>query len=136
MTLFWRRLREERLQRIARYKSRLALLLPPLVEQFRNDTAPRNWFLQSWSDTIVNIMHTHALDVEAVNLITEVLKPFRDAEKVSQIWWSSLIKMQASGRWENCLGFLLINIHRIASFALVFTSSCNFETECKSSLLI
>jgi hypothetical protein len=40
--LFWRRLREERLQRIARYKSRLALLLPPLVEQFRNDTAPRN----------------------------------------------------------------------------------------------
>ncbi|XP_062175807.1 RNA-binding motif protein 25-like [Alnus glutinosa] len=36
------RLREERLQRIARYKSRLALLLPPLVEQFRNDTAPRN----------------------------------------------------------------------------------------------
>ncbi|KAF5445821.1 hypothetical protein F2P56_031507 [Juglans regia] len=36
------RLREERLQRIARYKSRLALLLPPLVEQFRNDTAARN----------------------------------------------------------------------------------------------
>ncbi|KAE8008281.1 hypothetical protein FH972_004806 [Carpinus fangiana] len=36
------RLREERLRRIARYKSRLALLLPPLVEQFRNDTAPRN----------------------------------------------------------------------------------------------
>ncbi|XP_040991869.1 uncharacterized protein LOC121238870 isoform X2 [Juglans microcarpa x Juglans regia] len=35
-------LREERLQRIARYKSRLALLLPPLVEQFRNDTAARN----------------------------------------------------------------------------------------------
>lgn len=31
------RLREERLQRIARYKSRLALLLPPLVEQCRND---------------------------------------------------------------------------------------------------
>ncbi|KAL8153937.1 hypothetical protein V2J09_011697 [Rumex salicifolius] len=31
------RLREERLQRIARYKSRLALLLPPLVEQSRND---------------------------------------------------------------------------------------------------
>uniref|UniRef100_A0A5B6YJ03 Putative SH3 domain-containing protein C23A1.17 n=2 Tax=Davidia involucrata TaxID=16924 RepID=A0A5B6YJ03_DAVIN len=37
------RLREERLQRIARYKSRLALLLPPLVEQqFRNDTASGN----------------------------------------------------------------------------------------------
>ncbi|XP_035541307.1 putative uncharacterized protein DDB_G0290521 isoform X4 [Juglans regia] len=36
------KLREERLQRIARYKSRLALLLPPLVEQFRNDTAARN----------------------------------------------------------------------------------------------
>ncbi|XP_065628576.1 uncharacterized protein LOC111988573 [Quercus suber] len=36
------RLREERLRRIARYKSRLALLLPPLVEQFRNDTAARN----------------------------------------------------------------------------------------------
>ncbi|XP_015873160.3 uncharacterized protein LOC107410261 [Ziziphus jujuba] len=33
------RLREERLKRIARYKSRLALLLPPLVEQFRNDAA-------------------------------------------------------------------------------------------------
>ncbi|GAB2289097.1 hypothetical protein Dimus_023398 [Dionaea muscipula] len=32
------RLREERLQRITRYKSRLALLLPPLVEQNRNDT--------------------------------------------------------------------------------------------------
>ncbi|XP_028952836.2 uncharacterized protein [Malus domestica] len=36
------RLREERLQRIARYKSRLALLLPPLVEQFRNDLASGN----------------------------------------------------------------------------------------------
>ncbi|PQQ19021.1 endochitinase A-like [Prunus yedoensis var. nudiflora] len=36
------RLREERLQRIARYKSRLALLLPPLVEQFRNDLAAGN----------------------------------------------------------------------------------------------
>ncbi|KAA8515725.1 hypothetical protein F0562_018664 [Nyssa sinensis] len=37
------RLREERLQRIARYKTRLALLLPPLVEQqFRNDTAAGN----------------------------------------------------------------------------------------------
>ncbi|XP_048442103.1 uncharacterized protein LOC103945927 [Pyrus x bretschneideri] len=36
------RLREERLQRIARYKSRLALLLPPLVEQFRNDLASAN----------------------------------------------------------------------------------------------
>lgn len=33
------RLTEERLQRIARYKTRLALLLPPLVEQFRNDGA-------------------------------------------------------------------------------------------------
>ncbi|XP_021887703.1 uncharacterized protein LOC110806995 [Carica papaya] len=31
------RLREERLKRIARYKSRLALLLPPFVEQCRND---------------------------------------------------------------------------------------------------
>lgn len=36
------RLREERLRRIARYKSRLALLLPPLVEQFRNDLAAGN----------------------------------------------------------------------------------------------
>ncbi|GAV78250.1 hypothetical protein CFOL_v3_21718 [Cephalotus follicularis] len=36
------RLREERLKRIARYKSRLALLLPPLAEQFRNDTATGN----------------------------------------------------------------------------------------------
>ncbi|CAL5382188.1 unnamed protein product [Camellia sinensis] len=38
------RLREERLQRIARYKTRLALLLPPLVEQqpFRNDAAAGN----------------------------------------------------------------------------------------------
>ncbi|GMY22293.1 transcription elongation regulator 1-like [Fagus crenata] len=36
------RLREERLRRIARYKTRLGLLLPPLVEQFRNDTAARN----------------------------------------------------------------------------------------------
>ncbi|XP_008231368.1 PREDICTED: endochitinase A-like [Prunus mume] len=36
------RLREERLGRIARYKSRLALLLPPLVEQFRNDLAAGN----------------------------------------------------------------------------------------------
>ncbi|KAF7153673.1 hypothetical protein RHSIM_Rhsim01G0134400 [Rhododendron simsii] len=37
-------LREERLQRIARYKTRLALLLPPLAEQqqFRNDTAASN----------------------------------------------------------------------------------------------
>ncbi|GAB4832689.1 hypothetical protein Ancab_006704 [Ancistrocladus abbreviatus] len=33
------RLREERLQRIARYKGRLALLLPPLVEQCRNDAS-------------------------------------------------------------------------------------------------
>lgn len=33
------RLREARLKRIARYKLRLALLLPPLVEQFRNDAA-------------------------------------------------------------------------------------------------
>lgn len=33
------RLREVRLKRIARYKSRLALLLPPLVEQFRNDSS-------------------------------------------------------------------------------------------------
>lgn len=38
------RLREERLQRIARYKTRLALLLPPLVEQhqFRNEAAAGN----------------------------------------------------------------------------------------------
>ncbi|GKV27529.1 hypothetical protein SLEP1_g36695 [Rubroshorea leprosula] len=35
-------LREERLKRIARYKTRLALLLPPLVEQFRNDAASGN----------------------------------------------------------------------------------------------
>ncbi|KAK3028530.1 hypothetical protein RJ639_037699 [Escallonia herrerae] len=35
-------LREERLRRIARYKTRLALLLPPIVEQqFRNDTAAK-----------------------------------------------------------------------------------------------
>ncbi|CAN1169009.1 hypothetical protein LINPERHAP2_LOCUS28154 [Linum perenne] len=33
------RLREERLNRIARYKTRLALLLPPQVEQLRNDSA-------------------------------------------------------------------------------------------------
>ncbi|KAI4375607.1 hypothetical protein MLD38_013459 [Melastoma candidum] len=32
------RLRKERLQRIARYKTRLALLLPLQVEQFKNDT--------------------------------------------------------------------------------------------------
>ncbi|CAI0428021.1 unnamed protein product [Linum tenue] len=36
------RLREERLIRIARYKTRLALLLPPQAEQFRNDTAAGN----------------------------------------------------------------------------------------------
>ncbi|XP_038701752.1 uncharacterized protein LOC119998479 [Tripterygium wilfordii] len=36
------RLREERLKRIARYKTRLALLLPPLIEQFRNDTNAGN----------------------------------------------------------------------------------------------
>ncbi|WOH09236.1 hypothetical protein DCAR_0728692 [Daucus carota subsp. sativus] len=37
------RLREERLQRIARYKARLALLLPPIVEQqIKNDTATGN----------------------------------------------------------------------------------------------
>ncbi|XP_021281376.1 uncharacterized protein LOC110414484 isoform X2 [Herrania umbratica] len=36
------RLREERLKRIARYKTRLALLLPPLVEQFRSDAAAGN----------------------------------------------------------------------------------------------
>ncbi|KAF5736399.1 SH3 domain-containing protein C23A1.17 [Tripterygium wilfordii] len=36
------RLREERLKRIARYKTRLALLLPPLIEQFRNDTNTGN----------------------------------------------------------------------------------------------
>ncbi|KAI4323344.1 hypothetical protein L6164_022958 [Bauhinia variegata] len=36
------RLREERLQRIARYRSRLRLLLPPPIEQFRNDTAAEN----------------------------------------------------------------------------------------------
>ncbi|KAJ4970022.1 hypothetical protein NE237_003121 [Protea cynaroides] len=34
------RLREQRLQRIARYKQRLALLLPPPVEQLRNDSTP------------------------------------------------------------------------------------------------
>lgn len=33
------KLREERAQRIARYKTRLALLLPPHVEQFQNDGA-------------------------------------------------------------------------------------------------
>ncbi|XP_022765598.1 uncharacterized protein LOC111310420 isoform X2 [Durio zibethinus] len=36
------RLRQERLKRIARYKTRLALLLPPLVEQFRSDAAAGN----------------------------------------------------------------------------------------------
>nr|XP_027113640.1 uncharacterized protein LOC113732186 [Coffea arabica] len=37
------RLREERLQRIARYKTRLALLLPLMVEQqMRNDSASGN----------------------------------------------------------------------------------------------
>ncbi|KAK7323928.1 hypothetical protein VNO77_27430 [Canavalia gladiata] len=36
------RLREERLHRITRYRSRLRLLLPPPVEQFRNDTAAGN----------------------------------------------------------------------------------------------
>ncbi|KAK6933691.1 Protein LIN37 [Dillenia turbinata] len=36
------RLRDERLQRIGRYKARLALLLPPVVEQFRNDTVAGN----------------------------------------------------------------------------------------------
>lgn len=34
------RLREERLRRIGRYKTRLALLLPPLAEQYRNDSSP------------------------------------------------------------------------------------------------
>lgn len=36
------RLREERLHRITRYRSRLRLLLPPAIEQCRNDTAPGN----------------------------------------------------------------------------------------------
>ncbi|CAN4110452.1 unnamed protein product [Withania somnifera] len=37
------RLREERLRRIARYKTRLALLLPPMIEQqFRSDPASGN----------------------------------------------------------------------------------------------
>ncbi|KAK9283589.1 hypothetical protein L1049_011838 [Liquidambar formosana] len=36
------RLREVRLQRIARYKTRLATLLPPPAEQFRDDTAAGN----------------------------------------------------------------------------------------------
>ncbi|XP_020224378.1 uncharacterized protein LOC109806400 isoform X2 [Cajanus cajan] len=36
------RLREERLQRITRYRSRLRLLLPPAIEQCRNDTATGN----------------------------------------------------------------------------------------------
>ncbi|KAL0411112.1 UNVERIFIED_CONTAM: hypothetical protein Slati_3700900 [Sesamum latifolium] len=37
------RLREERLQRITRYKTRLALLLPPMVEQhFKNESAAPN----------------------------------------------------------------------------------------------
>ncbi|XP_011093388.1 abl interactor 2 isoform X1 [Sesamum indicum] len=37
------RLREERLQRITRYKTRLALLLPPMVEQhFKNESAVPN----------------------------------------------------------------------------------------------
>ncbi|XP_050386505.1 uncharacterized protein LOC126802837 isoform X2 [Argentina anserina] len=36
------RLREERLRRIARYKSRLALLLPPHAEQVRHDLAAGN----------------------------------------------------------------------------------------------
>ncbi|KDP20389.1 hypothetical protein JCGZ_05272 [Jatropha curcas] len=36
------RLREGRLKRIARYKTRLALLLPPHVEQLRNETAAGN----------------------------------------------------------------------------------------------
>ena len=37
------RFREERLQRIARYKSRLALLLPPVMEQCVNDTSTGTW---------------------------------------------------------------------------------------------
>ncbi|XP_065871030.1 uncharacterized protein [Euphorbia lathyris] len=36
------RLREGRLKRIARFKTRLAMLLPPQVEQFRNDTVIGN----------------------------------------------------------------------------------------------
>ncbi|XP_019449634.1 PREDICTED: uncharacterized protein LOC109352212 [Lupinus angustifolius] len=36
------RLREQRLQRIKRYRSRLTLLLPQPAEQFRNDTAAGN----------------------------------------------------------------------------------------------
>ncbi|XP_051123875.1 uncharacterized protein LOC127246493 isoform X4 [Andrographis paniculata] len=37
------RLREERLQRISRYKTRLALLLPPMVEQhFKNESSGAN----------------------------------------------------------------------------------------------
>ncbi|KAI9104257.1 hypothetical protein K1719_023093 [Acacia pycnantha] len=36
------RLREERLQRITRYRSRLRLLLPPSVDQLRNDAAAGN----------------------------------------------------------------------------------------------
>lgn len=38
------RLREGRLRRIARYKTRLALLLPPMVDpQLRSDIAPGTW---------------------------------------------------------------------------------------------
>ncbi|OMO51549.1 hypothetical protein CCACVL1_29725 [Corchorus capsularis] len=36
------RLKEERKKRIARYKTRLALILPPLVEQFQSDAAAGN----------------------------------------------------------------------------------------------
>ncbi|TKY49518.1 mitotic cell cycle [Spatholobus suberectus] len=36
------RLREQRLQRITRYRSRLRLLLPPALDQCRNDTAAGN----------------------------------------------------------------------------------------------
>ncbi|MED6133000.1 hypothetical protein PIB30_024228 [Stylosanthes scabra] len=36
------RLREERLQRISRYRNRLQLLIPPPVEHFKNDTAAGN----------------------------------------------------------------------------------------------
>ncbi|WCJ19013.1 proline-rich family protein [Euphorbia peplus] len=36
------RLREGRLKRIARFKTRLAMLLPPQAEQFRNDTVTGN----------------------------------------------------------------------------------------------
>lgn len=54
------RLREERHQRISKYKARLALLLPPIDQHIKNESAPANW--KRWNQWL-SAHNWHALRV-------------------------------------------------------------------------